>query len=195
MITRQSLRNSVRQLRRQLSAETQRQAAQSIVNHFEQHPLICRAKRVALYLASDGEIDTRLAIEWCWQHEIAVCLPVLHPFSKGHLLFVDFTPTTPMTSNRFGIPEPELNCQQIISKASIDVLFTPLVAFDQLGNRLGMGGGFYDRTLGSWHHHRLGPYPIGLAHDCQQVETIPVESWDVPLPEILTPSRRWHWPA
>ncbi len=195
MITRQSLRNTVRQLRRELPAETQRQAALSLVTHFEQHPLIRRARRVALYLASDGELDTREAIAWCWQHDIAVCLPVLHPFSKGHLLFVDFTPTTPMSSNRFGIPEPELNCQHIISKASIDILFTPLVAFDQLGNRLGMGGGFYDRTLSSWHHHRLGPYPIGLAHDCQQVEQIPVESWDVPLPEILTPARRWHWPA
>ena len=125
--------------------------------------------------------------------QIAVCLPVLHPFSKGHLLFLDYQPDTPMSRNQFGIAEPELNCQRIVLKSAIDIIFTPLVAFDSQGNRLGMGGGFYDRTLNGWHHQRLGPYPIGLAHDCQQVAHVPIESWDVPLPEILTPTRRWHW--
>ncbi|MNH39826.1 5-formyltetrahydrofolate cyclo-ligase family protein [compost metagenome] len=54
-----------------------------------------------------------------------------------------------------------------------------------------MGGGFYDRTLQNWQH--AGPYPIGLAHDCQQVEKVPVEHWDIPLPEIITPSQNWVW--
>lgn len=193
--SRQALRQQVRDLRRQLPATTQSGAALQLVEQFERHPLIQRARRVALYLANDGELDTRAAIEWCWQQQIQVCLPVLHPFSEGHLLFLDFTPTTPMTSNRFGIAEPQLDCRAIISKSAIDVLFTPLVAFDALGNRLGMGGGFYDRTLAGWHHHRLGPYPIGLAHDCQRVEHIPTEAWDVPLPEVITPARRWHWPV
>ena len=47
------------------------------------------------------------------------------------------------------------------------------MAFDEAGNRLGMGGGYYDRTLACWHEHRLGPKPLGLAHDCQQVEAVP----------------------
>lgn len=54
-----------------------------------------------------------------------------------------------------------------------------------------MGGGFYDRTLQGWQQrHRLGvgPYPIGLAHDCQRVAALPVAAWDVPLPEIITPA-------
>lgn len=195
MTSRQPLRQAIRERRRQLAPAQQRDAAAALVSQFAQHPLICHAKRVALYLANDGELDTRPVIEWCWQRQIAVCLPVLHPFSAGQLLFLDFQPTTPMSSNRFGIAEPELNCQHIVVKSSIDIIFTPLVAFDPQGNRLGMGGGFYDRTLCSWHHQKLGPYPIGLAHDCQQVPRIPVETWDVPLPEILTPSQRWHWPG
>ncbi len=100
-----------------------------------------------------------------------------------------------MSTNRFGIIEPQLNCQQIVPLSTIDIICTPLVAFDQQGNRLGMGGGFYDRTLTQWHHQRLGPYPIGLAHDCQEVDSVPTEHWDVPLPEILTPTRRLHWPS
>lgn len=56
-----------------------------------------------------------------------------------------------------------------------------------------MGGGFYDRTLHLW--RRGGPYPIGLSHDCQQVAQLPTAHWDIPLPEILTPTRSWAWPG
>ena len=193
MSQRQLIREQMRAARRNLSSEQQQLSANALVEQFAQHPLICHAKRVALYLASDGELETQGVIEWCWQRQIAVCLPVLHPFSKGHLLFLDYQQDTPMSRNQFGIAEPALNCQRIVLKSAIDIIFTPLVAFDSQGNRLGMGGGFYDRTLNGWHHQRLGPYPIGLAHDCQQVAHVSIESWDVPLPEILTPTRRWHW--
>ena len=67
------------------------------------------------------------------------------------------------------------------------------MAFDAEGNRLGMGGGYYDRTLACWHEHKLGPKPLGLAHDCQQVDAVPQEQWDVPLPQIITPSRCWQF--
>ena len=68
-----------------------------------------------------------------------------------------------------------------------------VVAFDAEGNRLGMGGGYYDRTLACWHEHGLGPRPLGLAHDCQQVESVPQAQWDVPLPQIITPARCWRF--
>lgn len=195
MQNRQQIRQVIRSRRQQISPEQQTSASQILIEQFKQHPLISRAERIALYLATDGELDTSPVIEWCWQQHIAVCLPVLHPFSKGHLLFLHFTADSPMSTNRFGIIEPQLNCQQIVPLSSIDIICTPLVAFDQQGNRLGMGGGFYDRTLTQWHHQRLGPYPIGLAHDCQEVDSVPTEHWDVPLPEILTPTRRLHWPS
>ncbi|MNR52123.1 5-formyltetrahydrofolate cyclo-ligase family protein [compost metagenome] len=56
-----------------------------------------------------------------------------------------------------------------------------------------MGGGYYDRTLADWHEHKRGPRPLGLAHDCQQVDAVPKEQWDVPLPEIITPARCWRF--
>ena len=65
----------------------------------------------------------------------------------------------------------------------LDIIFTPLVAFDRQGNRLGMGGGFYDRTLQQWQQKSF--IPVGLAHQCQQVEKLPVETWDIPLERIL----------
>ncbi len=69
------------------------------------------------------------------------------------------------------------------------MLITPLVAFDEYGQRLGMGGGFYDRTLQNWQHYKM--QPVGYAHDCQLVEKLPVEEWDIPLPAVVTPSKVW----
>jgi 5,10-methenyltetrahydrofolate synthetase len=65
--------------------------------------------------------------------------------------------------------------QQPLPHSMLDIICTPLVAFDE-ANRLGMGGGYYDRTLACWHEHQLGPRPLGLAHDCQQVDAVPGSS-------------------
>ncbi len=192
LIDRDFLRTTVRTRRRELSSQAQQHAAKQLVTHVVPFLQKHQARCISLYLACDGELDTQPLIEWCWQNEIKVCLPVLHPFHEGHLLFLSYTPDTNMLLNRFRIPEPEMNSSHIVPKHEIDIIFTPLVAFDAEGNRLGMGGGFYDRTLENWQQTGR-PFPVGLAHDCQQVEMIPTEIWDIPLPALITPSRCWQW--
>ena len=144
------LRTTVRTRRRELSLQAQQHAAEQLVMRVVPFLQENQVRCISLYLACDGELDTQPLIEWCWQNDIRVCLPVLHPFHEGHLLFLSYTAETKILLNRFRIPEPELNCAQIIPKQDIDIIFTPLVAFDAAGNRLGMGGGFYDRTLENW---------------------------------------------
>ncbi|MNH03854.1 5-formyltetrahydrofolate cyclo-ligase family protein [compost metagenome] len=190
---RQSLRQLIRQRRKSLSQAEQQAAAQQLVLRFQQHTEILAARRIALYLANDGELDPLPTIHWLWAQQKEVFLPVLHPFTPGHLLFQRYTPTSPMTHNRYGIAEPELDMLQVVPHSTLDLICTPLVAFDAEGNRLGMGGGYYDRTLACWHEHGLGPRPLGLAHDCQQVESVPQAQWDVPLPQIITPARCWRF--
>jgi len=190
---RHSLRQLVRERRRRLSQADQQAAAQQLVSRFQEDPGILAARRIALYLANDGELDPLPAIHWLWAQQKEVYLPVLHPFTPGHLLFLRYTATSPMTRNRYGIEEPELDMQQVVPHSTLDLICTPLVAFDGDGNRLGMGGGYYDRTLAIWHEHRMGPKPMGIAHDCQQVDAVPQEVWDVPLPQIITPSRCWRF--
>jgi 5-formyltetrahydrofolate cyclo-ligase len=189
---RQTIRNQIRQLRRALSEAEQLQAADQLLLRFREfladHPARC----VALYLSFDGEISTQPLINWCWSQHIDVCLPILDPDQPGHLLFMPYTPHSPLTKNRFNIDEPVFIPELVVDKTAIDVIFTPLVAFDQAGHRLGMGGGFYDRTLESWQQQGR-PFPVGLAHDCQQLPQIPTDAWDIPLPALLTPSRRWEW--
>ncbi|TAJ00503.1 5-formyltetrahydrofolate cyclo-ligase [Pectobacterium versatile] len=191
--SRQQIRQAVRQQRRLLTPEQQSRFAQQASERVMAHPKIIRADSVAVFLSFDGELDTHPLIQQLWQREKRVYLPVLHPFRSGYLLFLRYTPDTELVRNRLKIMEPRLDVRQVLPLPQLDVLLTPLVAFDHQGQRLGMGGGFYDRTLQYRNYTSRGPYPIGLAHDCQQVDALPVESWDIPLPEIITPSCHWQW--
>lgn len=186
-MNRAQVRDKVRKQRQKLSYVEQQHASQLLKLRLLSHPKFQSAKSIALYLANDGELDPMPFIQWCWQQGKQIYLPVLHPFSTGHLLFLLFEKNTVMVKNRYGISEPKLDVTKVCPLAELDVLCTPLVAFDCSGARLGMGGGFYDRTLVNWQAHQL--YPIGLAHDCQQVDIVPVEYWDIPLPEIITPTQ------
>ena len=75
----------------------------------------------------------------------------------------------------------------------LDIIFTPLVAFDDSGNRLGMGGGFYDRTLAGLANKINNTAIIGLAYDQQQVDQLPLEAWDIPLPRIITETKDYQF--
>ncbi|MCG9697657.1 5-formyltetrahydrofolate cyclo-ligase [Shewanella sp. Isolate11] len=185
---RQILRQTIRQARRSLSQTQQQdfsaQASLQVISLIKQQ----QAKRVALYLSNDGELDTQPLIEALWQLDIEVYLPRLHPFSPGNLIFLRYQPHTQLQTNTLKIKEPKLDIRQMVLAHELDIVVTPLVAFDAQGNRMGMGGGYYDRTLANW--QTIGkPYPLGFAHDCQQVQQLPVEHWDVPLPLIVTPTQ------
>ncbi|WP_343554624.1 5-formyltetrahydrofolate cyclo-ligase [Pantoea sp.] len=191
LLDRQDIRQHVRHLRRNLTSEQQEQAADQLAEHAINIATIADAQHIALFLSVDGEINTRPLIAKLWQQKKQVYLPVLHPFSPGNLLFIRYTPETSLTTNKLRIPEPTLDITQMVTLDQLDVMLVPLVAFDQHGQRLGMGGGFYDRTLQNWQQH--GFMPMGIAHDCQRVDELPVAAWDVPLPAILTPAKLWQW--
>lgn len=189
---RSEIRSNIRAARRHISPQQQacfgQQACAYMLTKLEE----LKVKRIALYLTNDGELDTKPLIEALWQNGIEVYLPRLHPFSQGNLLFLAYRPNTTLVQNSLKIWEPKLDITQMILPHQLDVIVTPLVAFDGAGNRMGMGGGFYDRTLVNW--ERMGsPLPIGYAHDCQQVNHLPCEHWDIPLPIIITPTKVWKF--
>ena len=73
--------------------------------------------------------------------------------------------------------------------SQLDIVLLPLLAFDDRGNRLGMGGGYYDRLFASRLHRKTKqPLRVGLAFDCQQAERLPMQAWDVPLHAVVTES-------
>ncbi len=184
---RQALRKQLRNKRRSLTQAQQIHAAKHLKIQAIKDPLLKAAKHIALYLPNDGEIDPRPIIEWCWQHSKAIYLPVLHPFKHNSLWFIRYSKRTVMTRNIYGILEPKVPYRFIRSAKQLDLVFLPLVGFDPQGGRLGMGGGYYDRTFSFIRQFNAQkPKLIGLAHDIQKVDKLPIESWDVPLRKVIT---------
>jgi 5-formyltetrahydrofolate cyclo-ligase len=192
-LSRTQLRHLLRQQRRALSPMAQRQAARDLYRQLAQHPHFRRARQIALYLPNDGEIDPRPLLHAAQRRGKAVYLPVLSPWPRSKMVFQRLMPGEPLRRNRFGIAEPALNPKRQRKAWALDLLLLPLVGFDNQGGRLGMGGGFYDRSLAyrqrrkNWHKPTL----LGLAHACQQVENLAMASWDVPLQGTVT-DRGWH---
>ena len=192
--TRAEIRKALQASRKNLTPVFQENAANALCFTLQNDVAIKNAKNIAVYLASNAELDLQPFIQWCWQQNKQVYLPVVHPFSKGNLLFLRYHRNSTMVMNQYNIAEPTLDVRDIIPMTQLDLILTPLVGFDVTGARIGMGGGYYDRTLVKWYEHYLSnqaytPFPIGIAHDCQQVNNVPIESWDIPLPKIITPTR------
>ena len=144
------------------------------------------ARMVAMYLVNDGEIDPVRVMQWCWENAKIPTVPVVQG-GCGILVFAEVTPQTRFRENRFGIREPVVTQTRIVTRRQLDVVLLPLVAFDQSGNRLGMGGGFYDRTFEFLANTDvIRPELIGIAHEIQKVKQINVEPWDIPLTTVVT---------
>ncbi|NCA70129.1 MAG: 5-formyltetrahydrofolate cyclo-ligase [Sphingobacteriia bacterium] len=193
MIGSRALRLALRRARRALPAPTQRHHAEQVRRRLRRD-LIYRSKHhIAAYWPADGELDPRPLMREAITHGQALYLPVLgrrfgDPNGKG-LRFARYRPEAPMRPNRYGIPEPRGRVRR--SARRLDILLVPLVGFDADCNRIGMGGGYYDRTLGyllSRRHWRR-PRLIGIAHECQRLERILPRPWDIPLDAIVTEER------
>lgn len=191
------LRREKRALRQALSPATQQQHSQAILTQIIQDRNYRNADHIACYLANDGEVDPYPIIEHAWFSGKTVYLPILSPLNlssskssslKNQLYFAPYDANSLLTLNRFKIPEPACKPSQWKTARQLDLLLAPLVAFDANGNRMGMGGGFYDRSLAYLKHRQYWKKPrlIGLAHECQKVDKINVESWDISLDKIIS---------
>lgn len=146
-LLKQKIRKHARLQRLSLTMTQQDEAAKRVANIIGQDKRIKEANNFAIFISFDGEINTNYLINMLWNKNKKVYLPALHPLKNRPLLFINYTPTTSLVVNRLNLYEPPLDFKKVLSLEQIDILFIPLVAFDYYGNRLGMGGGFYDRTL------------------------------------------------
>lgn len=182
------LRTRIRKARRALTPAQHAEAAQGLLENLLRLHSFRSARRVACYLANDGEIDSSLAIDWLLSHGKTCFLPVLSHINGNSLLFAPVSYGTDMGVNRYGIPEPVVPLRELVRPIQLDLVLLPLVAFDSAGHRIGMGGGYYDRSLQGRRNRRywLKPRLIGVAHELQKVDRIVANKWDVPLEGVVT---------
>lgn len=144
--------------------------------------LLHAAKRVAVYAANDGELDPSMLISTLHRAGKTVVLPVM---GKDKRLTWRRWRSEPLMRNRVGIAEPSRYTPRIPTR-TLELVFVPLVAFDDAGHRLGRGGGYYDATFV---HAEPRPKLVGLAHEVQHAAELPREHWDVRLDAVITERR------
>ncbi len=168
-------------MRKSLSYVEQRAASSNICNRIQSMELYQQAKRIALYIAVRGEVD--LSLLWNTDNDDKrYFFPTIH--ASQTLAFLPVTHQTHFLKNNFGILEPDVPPSHAIDLNDLDIIFMPLVAFDTCGTRIGIGGGYYDRTLANNESASL----IGVAYDFQKQDVIQPEPWDIQLDVIVTPS-------
>ena len=113
-------------------------------------------------------------------------LPVVNnsEIRSDAMLFARFIPeTTPMKNNRYGIPEPDVPIDECLRSDELSFICVPMVGFNQRCDRIGMGAGYYDRTLEN--RGTVKPHLVGLAFACQEAE-FEAASHDVPMDTVVT---------
>jgi 5-formyltetrahydrofolate cyclo-ligase len=186
--TKPDLRRRLREQRRALDADARLHAARRLAQHLGETPALRASKQIACYLAADGEIETDVVISLLRARRKQLYLPVLSRLRHDRLWFAPALPGAQLVVNRYGILEPVAPAQALVRAQQLDLLLLPLVGFDEHGHRLGMGGGFYDRSLAFLRHRKVWrkPHVIGLAYDFQRLARLPREDWDVPLDAVVT---------
>lgn len=186
------IRKNLRSKRRSLSPLEQKKAQLNVLHHLNSLAIFHSSKKIGLYLHAFGEVHTDLIIKLCFQKNKQVYLPMICSMDQ-RLVWVRISKNQ-YVNRRFshhplGMKEPMATRAKHVS--SLDLLIMPLLACDQYGTRIGMGGGYYDRTLASAKHK---PYRLGLAHQFQFIEhTLKRQSWDQPLDALLTPQRVYYF--
>jgi 5-formyltetrahydrofolate cyclo-ligase len=180
-----ALRSAIRGQRAALPPAQVAATSLQIARELWRLPVFSRCERIACYVAVGGEVDCGPIMAEALTRGRRIYLPVLHGRT---LLFAPWDPGRDMVANRFGIPEPAGNSARWLRGSQLGVVLAPLVAFDDSGHRLGMGGGFYDRTFRFLAQRRLWhrPHFIGLGYEFQRVDRLARQRWDVPLHGAVT---------
>lgn len=183
---RSELRARIREARRLLSDAERQVAELRIAQRVLELGVFGTAQHIALYLASDGELSVQTIAERAWAAAKQTYLPILCPGKT--LKFASYTPETALESNRFGIFEPVTAQATCRSPAELDLVITPLVAFDAGCARLGMGGGYYDRSFAFLQNNlnTSSPVLVGVAFELQRVAHLEQCPWDVPLAAVVS---------
>lgn len=178
------LRRQGKTARQNLTVAERRQASEIIAKSVVSSPWFRRSENIACYISTDHEVDTSSIIARAWAMKKSVFAPVLG--KKNQLRFRELSDKSTLKRDHFDLWQPVDG--EFIPPGRLDVVIAPLVCFDRDNNRIGMGGGYFDRTFSflkdrKYLHH---PKLVGLGFDCQKIEKIPANPWDVRLFAVVT---------
>lgn len=186
------LRKNIRQKRRSVSLFQHKQSELKVLQGLIKDRHFKKSKKIGVYLHAFGEIQTKKIIQYCFAHSKQVYLPMICNMNQ-RLVWVRIS--AQQYNNRqfcqhiLGMKEPKASRGKHVSY--LDYLIMPLLACDRYGTRMGMGGGFYDRTLASAPYK---PIRVGLAHEFQYLDSnLEKRVWDEPLDQLISPTQFYRF--
>ena len=188
-----AIRSRIKQQRRQLDVNHRQQRSWMMCEQLKKHKYFLNSRHLAVYLPMQGEISPLPLVDVARQLGKSIYLPVLTRFKKNQLWFAQWHADSKLQTNRYGIPEPVYQGRDLIPATHLDLVVTPLVAFDQACHRIGMGGGYYDRSFNflRFRQHWKKPALVGVAYEFQQVPHIKPQPWDIPLQLVFTEKKHY----
>ena len=178
-LSKDELRRSLRRRRAAIGPAQRARAAAAATRLLDTLPQWANCRHLGLYQPGSEEFDCLPIAQLAREHGIALYLPVIG--AQSRLSFAHWAEGAELAVNRYGIAEPAAGAERIAVSA-LDLILVPLVGWDRRGGRLGMGGGYYDRTLAV----DVRPVLVGLAYAAQEIAEVPMASWDIPLDYVLT---------
>lgn len=171
-----ALRQAIRQKKRAMSPETIADKSRLLRERFFQTEEYRNAKTLYMYLPYNQEVQTVPILEKAIADGKAVAVPKVY---GDTMRFIYITTMDQVAPGCMGIPEPVAD--EPVANDPTALVLTPGVAFDQMGHRIGYGGGYYDKFLAKEPHHPT----VALCYDFQVVDNLPTETFDIPVDHLL----------
>ncbi len=184
----QDIRQHIRGKRRQIPVPYQQYAAKQVVQRLRLEAVFHRAHHIALYMSLQEELSTERILRLALKSHKACYLPIITPTHQ--LQFRQVNHETILVKNRLGIFEPQPGTKQIVA-SQLDLVLVPLLAFDSALHRLGMGGGYYDRTF-AFKRGANKPFLLGLGYELQKVPHLPYSNLDISLDMVITEKKSYR---
>ena len=182
-MTNDELRQRNRKRRAAIAQDNLNEAAKKLCQRIIELPEYQQAEKIAAYFAVNGEISLAPVID----HALALGKKIYLPnLDQKSLRFSPYFSEQRMRINKFRLPEPDVTDDEMLQPNELDLVLAPLVVFDANRNRIGMGGGFYDRSFSFRKQGADKPVLIGVAHELQKVDKLVPEVWDVQLDKVVT---------
>lgn len=182
MKSKNQLRKQLKLIRDNISSNVRKTEEEIIINTILNSEIYKKSKLIFIYNSFRSEVDTACIIDNAMDRFKIVALPVTNSHDNSMEAYI-INKESKFIKDSYGISIPDKSNSNIINPQEIDLAIVPLLAYDNFGNRLGYGGGYYDRYLPKL---REDAFVVGLAFSNQLVENLPYEEHDNKLDYIIT---------
>lgn len=186
-MTKSQLRQSLKEKISHLTVQQRAGYSETIKKTVLSLPDITGCQHCALYASLPTEVETRSLLSSLKKIGIQCYLPAIQ--DNRVLTFHAYSDNDSLIKNAFNILEPDQSLYPAYPIHQLDLIICPLIGFDQQGYRLGTGGGYYDTTFQDYPALKK----VGLAFNCQIVEQLPIEPWDLPLDMVITETKTYRF--